>query len=102
MKDVTSLPFPMPAGDGHYKAFSDVYKTETHDVNNIYYEVYFPNNKFTSYLTTLLIIIFRIDQVNNHAQRKKVPFTPSVQHSRNTDTMVQCTQCDKWRLVFSK
>lgn len=31
-----------------------------------------------------------------------MPFSPSVQHCRNTDTMVQCAQCDKWRLVFSK
>lgn len=31
-----------------------------------------------------------------------MPFSPSVQHCRNTDVMIQCTECDKWRLVFSK
>lgn len=31
-----------------------------------------------------------------------MPFTPSVKHSRNTDKMVQCTVCDKWRLAFAK
>ncbi len=36
------------------------------------------------------------------SKRKNIPFTPSVQHCKNTDTMVQYTECDKWRLVFSK
>jgi hypothetical protein len=31
-----------------------------------------------------------------------MPYTPSVQHAKNTDIMVQCESCDKWRLVFSK
>ena len=29
-------------------------------------------------------------------------FSPSVQHFKNTKTMVQCEECNKWRLVFSK
>jgi hypothetical protein len=31
-----------------------------------------------------------------------MPYSPSVQHAKNSDTMVQCESCDKWRLVFSK
>lgn len=33
---------------------------------------------------------------------KGISFSPSVQHARNTDTMVQCEECNMWRLVFSK
>ena len=36
------------------------------------------------------------------SQRKKLPFSPSAQHCRNTDMMVQCSECDKWRLVYAK
>ena len=42
--------------------------------------------------------------MNNRSKskRKKIPFTASVQYCKNADTMVQCAECDKWRLVFSK
>ena len=41
-------------------------------------------------------------KVREAAKRKKLPFSPSVQHAKNTDIMLQCEDCDKWRLVFSK
>lgn len=31
-KDVNMLPFPVEKGDGHYKTFNDVYRTDTEDV----------------------------------------------------------------------
>jgi hypothetical protein len=31
-----------------------------------------------------------------------MPYSPSVQHAKNTDIMVQCENCAKWRLIFSK
>jgi len=36
------------------------------------------------------------------SKRAKMPFSPSVQHARNTDFMVECAECSKWRLVFAK
>ena len=34
--------------------------------------------------------------------KKSLDFSPSIQHCKNTGMMVQCSECDKWRLVFSK
>ena len=34
--------------------------------------------------------------------RQKMTFTPSVQHAINTQLMLQCCECDKWRLLYSK
>ncbi len=33
---------------------------------------------------------------------KPLPSSPSVQHALNTNIVVQCDECDMWRLVFSK
>lgn len=77
-KDIDTLPFPVQKlKDDHYKPFSEVYHTKTNDK---------PPSK----------------NVRPVATRTKIPFSPSVQHIRNSDTMVQCGECDKWRLVFSK
>ena len=35
-------------------------------------------------------------------KRKSLPFSPSVQHVKNIDIMLQCEECDLWRLLFSK
>ena len=35
-------------------------------------------------------------------KRKKLKFSPSAQHAKNTDTMLQCEEYNKWQLVFSK
>ena len=35
-------------------------------------------------------------------RRKTLPFVASVQHARNTNLMVQCEECEMWRLVYSK
>ena len=75
-KDIGTLPFPVQKDD-HFKPFSEVYNTKTNDK---------PPSK----------------TVRPAATRTKIPFSPSVQHIRNSDTMVQCGECDKWRLVFSK
>ena len=31
-----------------------------------------------------------------------MPFSLSVQHMKNADIMVQCEECEMWRLVYSK
>ena len=33
---------------------------------------------------------------------KTLTYSPSEQHARNTGVLVQCDECDKWRLLFSK
>ena len=35
-------------------------------------------------------------------KQQSLSFSPSVQHARITDTMVQCDECSMWHLVFSK
>ncbi|XP_064646150.1 uncharacterized protein LOC135499336 [Lineus longissimus] len=76
-KEVGNLPFPVLAGDGHYRPFVDVYKTVTKE------------NRPSK-------------ETRTKTARKAIPFSPSVQHVRNADVMVQCSECDKWRLVFAK
>ena len=49
--------------------------------------------------------LFRTAQANRpepKTARKNIGFSPSVQHAKNSGTMVQCTECNKWRLIFSK
>ena len=29
-------------------------------------------------------------------------YSPSIQHAKNTNLMVQCEECSKWRLIFAK
>ena len=31
-----------------------------------------------------------------------LPFVASVQHARNTNIMMQCEECDMWRIMYSK
>ena len=33
---------------------------------------------------------------------KTLMYSPSEQHARNAGVLVQCDECDKWRLLFSK
>ena len=44
------------------------------------------------------------DQPSQKGKKKASPlsFSPSVQHTRNADTIVQCNECSMWRLLFSK
>ena len=32
---------------------------------------------------------------------KSLPFVASVQHTRNTNLMIQCEECEMWQLVYS-
>ena len=71
------LPDPVPDSDGHYKPFDTVYGTNTS-------EEHCPSlQKYPS-------------------QSKTLPFVASIQHAHNTNLMLQCQECDMWRLVYSK
>ena len=38
----------------------------------------------------------------NQRRKKTLSFSPSKQHVLNVDTMVQCEECNMWRLLFSR
>ena len=61
--------------DDHYIPFADVYGTYTSD-------------KRPSLL--------------QRRKMKTLTYSPSDQHAWNTGVLVQCDECDKWRLLFSK
>jgi len=76
---IKHLPFPMPGSDGHYLSFSDVLSKETSEEHR-------PSFK----------------KKPSNAKKKTLPFYASVQHVKNSQLMVQCEECNMWRLVFSK
>ena len=67
----------MPNDDGHYKPFDSLYGKET-------------SEKHRPSLQT------------RPSRAKTLPFVASVQHARNTNLMVQCEECEMWRLIYSK
>ena len=72
-----SLSFlPNPVPDDHYKPFNDVYGQEE------------PNEKHRPSLQL--------------RKKKASSFSTSQQHVKNIGVLVQCEECDKWRLLFCK
>ena len=71
------LPDPQMQDDGHYLPFQEPFALNTNTEQ---------------------------DRPSQKGKRKASPlsFSPSVQHARNTDIMVQCDECSMWRLLFSK
>ena len=70
------LPDPVMGSDNPYVPFADVYGTDTSD------------NKRSS--------------LTQRRKMKTLTYSPSEQHARNAGVLVQCDECDKWRLLFSK
>ena len=70
------LPDPMPASDGHYKSFSEVYGTPTTETH-------------------------RPSSTKHTGKAKTLPFVASIQHVRNVSLMVQCEECAMWRLLYA-
>lgn len=75
------IPQPTPGEDGHYKPFNEVFGSETT-------EKYRPSYKGPS--------------LKAKRTRRKLPYYGGVQHVRNSQLMVQCSECNMWRLIFSK
>lgn len=71
------LPDPVPGEDGHYHNFSTVYGTSTSEEH-------------------------RPSLQRHKSRQKSLPFSVSVQHVKNAHTMIQCEECEMWRLVYSK
>ena len=75
-KGINVLPDPVMGSDNHYVPFADVYGTDTSD------------NERPS--------------LTQRRKMKTLTYSPSEQHARNAGVLVQCDECDKWRLLFSK
>ena len=71
------LPDPVPGEGGHYKPFLDVFGTSTSEE-------------------------FRPSLQAKKSKQKSLPFSASVQHVKNANLMMQCEECEMWRLVYSK
>jgi len=74
-----------------------------------YYQIE-SNNKITGQDSSIesflsIITVLESSKFNRSTiilAKKKMKFSPSVQHAKNTGVMLQCEDCDKWRLAFSK
>ena len=68
---------PVPGDDGHYKAFKDLLGTKMDRTHR-------PSLQKAS------------------KRIKTLPLSASVQHVKNVDTMLQCDECGKWRLLYCR
>lgn len=74
------LPDPVPEGDGHYKAFADLYGTPTTE----------------KYRPSLL------EAQKQKVHKRTLDFYTSQQHVTNVGIVIQCEECEMWRLLFSR
>lgn len=75
-KGIHFLPNPMNGPNDHYVPLADAYGTSTME----------------NYRPSLI----------QQRKIKTLTYSPSEQHALNTGVLVQCDECDKWRLLFSK
>ena len=73
------IPHPMPMEDNHYYPFSQAFNMDTT-------EEYRPTYKTPK----------------QRQKKSKLHFNATVQHVKNANLMVQCSECSLWRLVFSR
>lgn len=70
------LPDPVPRGD-HYDDFESLYGTETSEIHRPSYNP---------------------QKVKGH----NIPFSPSIQRAKNANVVIQCDECQKWRVVHAE
>jgi hypothetical protein len=70
------LPDPMMGDDDHYLSFEDVHNTKTSEKDR--------------------------PSFSNAKKMKALPFIPTSRHVQNVNVVVQCKECDLWRLLYSK
>ena len=75
-KSVYFLPDPLIGEDNHYKSFADLYGSTTTERD--------------------------CPSFSQPKAKKMLSFSPSKQHVLNVDTIVQCEECNMWRLLFSR
>ena len=67
---------PMMGKDDHYLSFDEVFSMNTSEKDR--------------------------PSLSHAKKAKSLPFTPSNRHIQNVGVMVQCEECDLWRLLYSK
>ena len=75
------IPHPTPGTNGHYLSFTEVFHTTTTEEHR-------PS--------------FKKSSTSKARVKRKLPYYASLQHVKNSQLMVQCTECDMWRIIFSK
>ena len=75
-KTLRYLPDPMLASDGHYLPFDDAFKSQTSEKDR--------------------------PSLQTQKHKKSLSYTPVKQHATNVGVVIQCDECNKWRLLFSK
>ena len=76
--DIHNLPDPEINEDGHYRSFDEVFGSSTSEKD------------LPSAAT------------NVKRNTKSLPFSATQQHVKNVNLVIQCDECDMWRLLFSK
>ena len=71
------LPDPTPGLDGHYLPFNDLLGKETSESHR-------PSIR------------------KNTKREKSLPFHGVLQHVKNVNLMLECEECQMWRLLYSK
>ena len=80
--ELRSLPHPIPGKDSHNLPFNDVFGSQTGEEHQPSYK--------------------KVAVTKQKRKMRKLPYYASVQHVRNSQLMVQCSECSLWRLIFSK
>ena len=70
------IPDPVPGDDHHYLPFTEAFTKKTSEEHR--------------------------PSLKNKPKKKSLPFTPSVQHVKNVNMVIQCEECEMWRVVYSK
>lgn len=79
--EIHNFPDPIPALDGKkYKSFEELYGQETT-------EEYRPSLK---------------EKKKSNENHSEMGFRPSAQNCKNVGILIQCGECDKWRVIYSK
>ena len=78
-KTLHHIPHPTPGDDEHYLSFSEVFGTTTTEEHR---------PSYTSKKTPRV--------------KRKLSYYASKQHVKNSQLMVQCSECELWRIIFSK
>ena len=69
-------PDPVLGSDGHYLLFSEFFNTSTTEKDR-------PSLKASKH-------------------KKSLSYSPTKQHATNVNVVIQCDECDRWRLLFSR
>ena len=77
MESSTVMPDPVPGEEGHYKPFMEVHGISTT-------EQYVPS------------------MMRKTQWKKTLAFASNLRHVKHVDMMLQCNECDSWRLLYSE